>query len=185
MRDPTVAACYKRGVDDAAPTDRHICVMGVSGSGKSTIASRLATRLDRSFCDADDLHPQSNVDKMAAGIPLTDEDRRPWLDSVVAWCDDQAAGGRSTVFACSALRRSYRDHLSQAQGGVLFVELAVPEDELRRRLETRSGHYMKVQMLASQLETFEDLEPDENAVTIDATQEIETTVAAAADAAQR
>lgn len=173
----------QEGVDDAAPTDRHICVMGVSGSGKTTIATRLAERLDRSFCDADDLHPQSNIDKMAAGTPLTDDDRRPWLDAVVAWCDEQAAAGASTVFACSALKRSYRDHLAQASGGVLFVELAVPEDELRRRLESRTGHYMKVAMLASQLETFEDLQPDENAVTIDATGEIEETVSAALRAA--
>lgn len=173
----------QEGVDDASPTDRHICVMGVSGSGKTTIATRLAEHLDRSFCDADDLHPQSNIDKMAAGTPLTDDDRRPWLDAVVAWCDEQVEAGASTVFACSALKRSYRDHLATASGGVLFVELAVPEDELRRRLESRTGHYMKVAMLASQLETFEDLQPDENAVTIDATEEIEKTVSAAVDAA--
>jgi len=159
--------------------------MGVSGAGKTTIATRLAERLDRAFCDADDLHPQSNVDKMAAATPLTDDDRRPWLDAVVAWCDERAAAGESTVFACSALKRAYRDHLSEASGGVLFVELSVPEDELRRRLESRTGHYMKVAMLASQLETFEDLQPDENAVTVDATGEIEETVNAAADAATR
>ncbi|GAA2048860.1 gluconokinase [Williamsia deligens] len=170
---------------DAAPTDRHICVMGVSGSGKSTIASRLARRLDRSFCDADDLHPQANIDKMAAGTPLTDDDRRPWLDAVVAWCDEESAAGRSTVFACSALRRSYRELLGRADGGVVFVELAVPEEELRRRLESRTGHYMKVAMLTSQLETFENPGSDENAVTVDATGEIDETVSAAADAIAR
>jgi gluconokinase len=172
-------------VDAASPTYRHICVMGVSGSGKTTIATRLARRLDRVFCDADDLHPQSNIDKMAAGTPLTDDDRRPWLDAVVAWCDETAAAGESTVFACSALKRTYRDHLATASGGVLFVELAVPEDELRRRLESRTGHYMKVAMLASQLETFENLQPDENAVTIDATAGVEETVSAAVDAVAR
>ncbi|MGU3294588.1 gluconokinase [Williamsia sp. M5A3_1d] len=156
----------------------HLCVMGVSGVGKTTIAQGLAERLRRPFGDADDLHPRSNIEKMASGQPLTDADRSPWLDAVVAWLDGHG-DAEPTVFACSALRRTYRDRIADARAGVVFVHLTAPTDELRRRLEGRRGHYMKVSMLESQLATLEELGPDERGVRVAATGSVDDTIDAA------
>ena len=119
-----------------------VVVMGVSGSGKTTVAERLAERLDWEFAEGDDFHPRANVEKMAAGHPLDDEDRWPWLRTVGGWIDEREATGRSVVVTCSALKRSYRDLL-------------------RARLRERTGHYMPASLLESQLATLEPLQPDE------------------------
>ncbi|MGJ0121222.1 gluconokinase [Williamsia sp. MIQD14] len=153
----------------------HLCVMGVSGVGKTTIAQGLAERLRRPFGDADDLHPRANIAKMASGHPLTDADRSPWLDAVVSWLDGHGAED-PTVFACSALRRAYRDRIARARAGVVFVHLTAPTHELRRRLEGRSGHYMKVSMLESQLATLEELDADERGVRVATAGSVEDTI---------
>jgi gluconokinase len=141
-----------------------VVVMGVSGAGKSTIARRLADQLGWDFAEGDDLHPAANVAKMAAGHPLTDADRVPWLEAVASWIDGEIESGRHGVITCSALKRSYRDRLRRPQ--VLFVYLSVPRTELERRLKHRTGHYMPAGLLDSQLETLEPPAPDEAALTI-------------------
>lgn len=147
----------------------HVVVMGVSGAGKSTVGRVLAARLGRPFLEGDDLHPAANVRAMAAGVPLTDDDRRPWLAAVVAALAAHAADGTSTVLACSALRRAYRDRLSVAPGRVRFVLLEVPADELDRRMAARAGHFMPARLLGSQLATLEPLASDEDGLTVRAT----------------
>jgi len=138
--------------------------MGPSGSGKSVVGLALAQRLGLPFVDADDLHPAANVAKMAAETPLDDGDRMPWLDVVAATLRD-APGG--VVMACSALARRYRDRIrgERAEGGVVFVELRVPQDELARRMGSRE-HFMPSSLLISQLQTLEHLEPDEAGVVV-------------------
>jgi gluconokinase len=150
----------------------HVVVMGVSGSGKTTIAGRLATRAGYACADADDFHSEYNVAKMARGEPLTDVDRQPWLESVAAWIAAQHRAGRSTVLACSALKRLYRDILrAGAPRRVFFVHLVVPTEVLRERMRNRTGHYMPPDLLDSQLATLEPLEPDEPGITVQATAE--------------
>jgi gluconokinase len=141
-----------------------VVVMGVSGAGKSAIASALAARLDVPYLDADDLHPAANKEKMRAGHPLDDEDRWPWLDRVAA--EARAAG--TPIVACSALRRVYRDRLRAGAPGTVFVELDVARTELERRLGGRHHEYMPATLLDSQLATLEPLQPDERGARIDA-----------------
>lgn len=145
---------------------QHLVVMGVSGSGKTTVAQLLADRLDRPFAEADDFHPEANVAKMAAGTPLDDEDRRPWLRTMRDWLSEQAAAGRSTVITCSALKVAYRDVLREAQGRVRFVHLSAPGELIGDRMEHRSGHFMPPSLLPSQLSTLEPLTADEDGVTV-------------------
>jgi len=145
-----------------------VVVMGVSGSGKTTVGRALARASGATFVDADDLHPPENLTRMASGRPLDDEARAPWLDAVAA-AIARPRSGRGLVVACSALRRRYRDRLRQA-GPLRFVLLDVPEEELRRRLAARSGHYMPVKLLADQLAVLERPGPEEpDAVVVDAT----------------
>ena len=139
-----------------------IVVMGVAGSGKSTLGAALATRLGAAFVDTDDLHPPANRAKMAAGTPLTDADRAPWLDLVAEVLRDRAP----VVVACSALRRAYRDRLREA-GGVRFLHLAAPKEAIAARMAARRGHFMPASLLDSQYETLEPPGPDE-ALTLDA-----------------
>jgi carbohydrate kinase (thermoresistant glucokinase family) len=139
--------------------------MGVSGSGKSTIARALADRLGWDFAEGDSLHPAANVAKMAAGTPLTDDDRWPWLDRIAAWIADERTAGRSGVITCSALRRRYRDVLRGA--GVRFVYLRGSRALLAERMERRVGHFMPTSLLDSQLETLEEPSPDEDALSVD------------------
>jgi gluconokinase len=142
-----------------------ITVMGVTGSGKTTIGAALAQRLHVPFEDADDLHPPANVAKMSAGIPLDDLDRRPWLETVGAWlADHNATGG---VISCSALRRSYRDILREAAPRQLFVHLAGTAEVVARRVAGRPGHFMPASLVESQFATLEPLEDDENGLTLD------------------
>jgi gluconokinase len=145
---------------------RVVVVMGVSGAGKSTVAALLAERLGWDFAEGDRFHPAANVAKMAAGEPLSDADRRPWLAAIARWIDGELVAGRRGVVTCSALKRSYRDQLRRP--GVLFVYLEVPPAELARRLARRAGHFMPPSLLDSQLETLEPPGPDEDAVTINA-----------------
>ena len=142
-----------------------LVVMGVAGSGKSTVGARLADTLQRPFLDADDLHTTAARARMAAGIPLQDTDRWPWLDRVGVWL----AGHPDGVACCSALRRAYRDRLRQHAPDVLFVLLDVPEPVLTERLTARVGHFMPVEMLRSQLATLEPLSADERGVVVDGT----------------
>ncbi|GGF42308.1 gluconokinase [Williamsia phyllosphaerae] len=156
--------------------DVHICVMGVSGVGKSTVGAELAARSGRSFGDADDLHPRSNVEAMAAGTPLTDTERGPWLDAVVAWLDERSEDTGGVVFACSALKRRYRDRLAEASAPVFFLHLTADTDELRRRMTERKGHFMHVDMLESQLADLEPIEADENGLEIPTSGSVTETV---------
>src|SRR5690242_4082506 len=117
--------------------------MGVSGSGKTTLAGRLAARLHYTFADGDDFHPPQNVAKMARGEPLTDADRAPWLQTLAKWIAEHDSAGRSTVLACSALKRAYRDTLrAPAPQRVWFIHLDAPREALRQRMARRKGHYM-------------------------------------------
>ena len=160
-----------RGVTTAAPAHvkgprtgpQIVVVMGVSGVGKSTIARGIAAVLGWPFAEGDDLHPEANRQKMAAGIPLTDEDRWPWLESIGVWMDGRLAAGESAVVTCSALKRSYRDRL-RAGRPVRFCELDAPPDLIADRLEHRSGHFMPPSLLSSQVATFEPLAGDEPGV---------------------
>jgi carbohydrate kinase (thermoresistant glucokinase family) len=139
----------------------------VAGTGKSTIARSLAERLGWPFGEGDDLHPAANVAKMAAGIPLDDADRWPWLDAIAAWTAEQAAAGNSTIVTCSALRRTYRDRLRVAAPGTVFVHLVGSPDLLAERMTARKDHFMPASLLQSQLETLEPLEADEPGFTVD------------------
>jgi gluconokinase len=138
-----------------------VVLMGVSGSGKSTVMARMVERFGWPAAEADDFHPAANVAKMAAGHPLTDEDRWPWLRRLAAWIGEREDAGENGILTCSALRRSYRDFLREGRRSVRFVELAVDPDVLERRMAHRRGHYMPPSLLPSQLATLESLEPDE------------------------
>jgi carbohydrate kinase (thermoresistant glucokinase family) len=141
--------------------------MGVSGSGKSTIGALIARSLAVPFLDADGLHPQSNIVKMASGVPLTDADRWPWLALVGQAVADAGAAGTGLVIACSALKRVYRDAIVAAAPNVRFVHLAGTLDVLGHRLEGRSEHFMPRALLRSQLATLEELQGDEPGFAVD------------------
>jgi len=143
---------------------RRIVVMGVSGAGKTTVGMELARLAGLRFEDADGLHPPDNVAKMAAGTPLTDADRAPWLFAVGGIL---AASEGGLVVACSALKRAYRDAIRAAAPDTVFVQLSVPRAELSDRVANRPGHFMPVSLLDSQLETLEPLEADESGVVVD------------------
>ena len=140
--------------------------MGPAGSGKTTIGKLLAERLSWEFADGDDFHPPANIAKMSRGIPLTDEDRLPWLQSIRDAMQQWMAQGRNVVVACSALKRSYRDLLGVPSNArdIKLVYLKGTFDLLLERLHSRTGHYMKEKMLISQLA---DLEEPEDALTVD------------------
>lgn len=148
-----------------------IVVMGVSGSGKSSLGKALAEAEGWDFQEGDDLHPAANIAKMRAGVPLEDEDRWPWLDRVAGWIAEHLHAGRPGVVACSALKRSYRDRLRQAGDGVRFVYLRVPREELQRRMRQRQ-HFMPPALLDSQLQTLQEPTADEAALTVAATHDV-------------
>ena len=149
-----------------------IIVMGVAGSGKTTIGRRLADRLGWPFYDGDDFHPPANIEKMSHGIPLNDDDRSNWLRALAALIRKQLADGRSAVVACSALKQQYRDQL-RINDQVHFVYLKGSYDVIWQRLQARSGHYMKAAMLASQ---FAALEEPGDALTVNVEQSEEQVV---------
>lgn len=153
----------------------HVVVMGVSGSGKTTVALGIVDRTGWVFAEADEFHPQANIDKMASGTPLTDEDRWPWLRDLAAWMAEHGARGEDTVITCSALKRSYRDVLRAdvaALGGghrVVFAHLHGSAEVIADRLKDRKGHFMPASLLQSQIDTLEDLDADEDGVVLDPT----------------
>ena len=156
-------------MDDATGRQQPVLViMGVSGCGKSTVATLLVERLGWAFQEGDDLHPPANVAKMAAGTPLTDDDRWPWLDRVADWIHGRIDAGQPGIITCSALRRAYRDRLRRDDTEhVVFVHLAGSREVILERLGARKGHFMPSTLLDSQFATLEPPGPDENAVTVD------------------
>ncbi len=158
---------------------RHVVVMGVSGCGKSTVAAGLAERAGLLLGDADRFHPEANIAKMSAGIALDDADRRPWLQALADWTHEHEARGTSTVLACSALRRSYREILRSGAGRVEFVHLAGPIEQVAPRLVARTSHFMPRELLESQYATLEPLGPDEPGITLDLSLSTSELIAAA------
>jgi gluconokinase len=147
---------------DRAPV---VVVMGVTGSGKTTVGRDLADRLEVEYGEADDFHPKANVDKMAAGEPLDDDDRAPWLAAIGSWLAER--GDRGAVVSCSALKRSYRDTLREAAPAAVFLHVHGSRDLLEDRLGDRKGHFMPASLLTSQLDTLEPLQQDEVGTTVD------------------
>jgi gluconokinase len=141
-----------------------IVLMGVSGSGKTTVGKLLAQALGAEFAEGDDYHPPENVERMRRGIPLDDADRWPWLETLSKEIERWLAAGQTVVLACSALKQSYRDVLAKGRPGVRFVYLEGDEALLRSRLERRRGHYMPASLLESQIAA---LEPPADAITVD------------------
>ena len=138
-----------------------IVVMGVSGSGKSTVAATLVDRLGWEFAEGDDFHPPENVEKMRAGHALDDADRLPWLRSLAAWIGEHEKAGRNVVVTCSALKRTYRDLLCDGHPSVWFAHVTAGPELIRDRMEHRTGHYMPASLLDSQLSTLQPLQDDE------------------------
>jgi gluconokinase len=164
--------------DADGPPTTSIVVMGVSGSGKSTVAAGLVERLGWDFAEGDDFHPPENVEKMRSGHPLTDEDRWPWLRRIADWIGEQERAGRSCIVTSSALKRSYRDLLRDGHPSVWFAYVAVDAELIRERMEHRSGHYMPVSLLDSQLATLEPLQDDEPGDRVSGAGDVDTVVAA-------
>lgn len=166
-------------VAEHGPSQRHVVVMGVSGSGKTTVAEGIAKATGMVFAEADEFHSEANVAKMRAGQPLDDADRWPWLESLAAWMAAEDQLGRSTVIACSALRRVYRDVLRKGPPTLDFIHLDGPAQVVRERMATRQGHYMPSSLLDSQLRTLEPLDPDESGAVLDLTRSPDELVAQA------
>ncbi|MFD9389278.1 gluconokinase [Streptomyces sp. NPDC060000] len=156
--------------------------MGVSGSGKSTVGLLLAQRLGVPFLEADDVHPAANRAKMAAGHPLDDEDRRPWLLSVAEWIREATDAGQGGVVACSALKHAYRDVFRGADAGVWFLYLALDRAAADRRVAGRVDHFMPARLVDSQYAALEPLRSDESGLTVDAVADPQTIVDQAARA---
>jgi gluconokinase len=142
-----------------------LIVMGVAGTGKSTLAGLLAERLNWELQEGDDLHPPANVAKMSAGIPLDDDDRWPWLDAIAAWIKVKTKSGEPGIVTCSALKKSYRDRLRGPN--VIFVFINGPRAVIEARMASRKRHYMPLSLLESQLATLEPPTSDENVLEVD------------------
>ena len=151
-----------------------IVVMGVSGSGKSTVGAALAQRLRVPFADADDFHPPGNTAKMTAGQPLTDDDRHPWLDTIGEWLAEHC--GEGGVMSCSALKGRHRDQLRKHCPSVRFLHLSGSPEMIAARQSSRPGHFMPASLMASQFATLEPLEQHENGIVIDVDQDIDAIV---------
>ena len=143
-----------------------VIVAGVSGSGKTTVGAMLAGHLHWAFADGDDFHPAANIEKMRSDIPLTDDDRWPWLRAIAAWMDERIAHDEPAVIPCSALKRSYRDFLLNGRPEARLVFLAVDREVLAQRLAARHAHFFPAQLLNSQLDALEPPAPDEHMVTV-------------------
>ena len=162
--------------DETGKTPCALVVMGVSGSGKTTIADRLAERLGWTFEDGDRFHPPSNVAKMSAGQPLTDEDRWPWLQAIADEIDRVCKAGEHAVVACSALKRAYRDILVHGRSDVRIIYLGGTQELIASRLASRKGHFMPRGLLTSQFKTLEPPAANENPVTVSIDAPVETIV---------
>jgi carbohydrate kinase (thermoresistant glucokinase family) len=157
---------------------RVLIVMGVSGVGKSTIAESLAQKLGWKFQEGDDLHPPANIQKMHAGIPLTDADRAPWLAAIKRWIDARIEAGEPGLVTCSALKRSYRNTLIDGRANVRILYLHSDEAAIEDRIQHRTGHFMPASLLESQLQTLEEPAADENPITVEVAGTVEETVSA-------
>jgi gluconokinase len=160
--------------DNRCPPEASIVVMGVSGSGKSTVGAALARRLDIPFADADDFHPAANIAKMSAGTPLDDDDRYPWLAAVGRWLADHDRG----VMSCSALRRRYRDQIRSYRSTVEFLHLTGSPELIGRRQAERTAHFMPSSLAMSQFEALEPLDTDERGLAVDARRSVDDIVEA-------
>jgi gluconokinase len=160
-----------------------LVVMGVTGSGKTTVGAALAQRLQVPFADADDFHSPDSIAKMSAGIPLDDADRLPWLEAIGAWLADHVAGGG--VASCSALKHTYRDVIRQRAPGARFVHLHGTRDVISRRVAGRPGHFMPESLVASQFATLEPLSPAEHGSLLDLDQPVDDLVSDALAALER
>ncbi|MGH8496552.1 MAG: gluconokinase [Gammaproteobacteria bacterium] len=161
-------------LNDSAGRGLVLVIMGVAGSGKTTVGRALAQELDAPFLEGDDFHPSANRRRMRAGIPLTDADRWPWLDRVAEGIRKAATGAPVVVIACSALKKRYREHLRGRAGPrIEFIYLRGNYELISRRLETRTGHFMPADLLHSQ---FDDLEEPEHAIVADIDAPVETIV---------
>lgn len=154
------------GLINDQPTATVLVVMGVSGAGKTTVAEGLARRLGWELLEGDSLHPEANVEKMASGQPLTDEDRWPWLERIADWIDERLEAGGDGIVTCSALKRSYREVLSKRGRGVVFVFLSGSRSTLEQRMQARTGHFMPASLLESQLATLEEPAADERSIRV-------------------
>src|SRR5579863_150837 len=143
-----------------------LLLMGVAGSGKTTIALELQRVLNWPYIDGDDLHPPANVEKMRAGHPLNDEDRAPWLRAIARWIDDRIAAGEPGIITCSDLKRAYRDVTIGDRKGVMLIYLHGEENLIADRINKRSHRYMPPALLRSQFETLEEPTPDEHAIVV-------------------
>ena len=143
-----------------------IVVMGVAGSGKSTVAAELARRLEWRFAEGDAFHPAANVAKMRVGTALDDDDRRPWLDAIAGWIAEQRRAGARCVVACSALKRAYRERLANGRDDVCFVYLRGSYDLVAQRMALREGHYMPLALLRSQFDTLEEPGTEETPIVV-------------------
>ncbi|MBI3688256.1 MAG: gluconokinase [Actinobacteria bacterium] len=150
------------------PAGPIVVVMGVAGCGKSTVGSLLADRLPAPYAEADSFHPPANVAKMAAGQPLDDTDRAPWLRAIAAWVRSQDGTGTAGVVSCSALKHRYREVLRAASPRVWFLHLAADRELITRRVAGRPGHFMPASLVDSQFGDLEPLRPDEAGLTVDA-----------------
>lgn len=159
-----------------------LVVMGVSGAGKSTIAKAVAARLGWTFLEGDDLHPAANVAKMKSGIPLDDADRAPWLAAIAAWIDRQAQAGEPGIIACSALKRRYRQALTDGRPFARIVYLEGDRDIIRERIEARKHAYFPAALLDSQFDALEPPGPDEHPIVVDVAQPLEAQVEAIVEA---
>lgn len=144
-----------------------VVVLGVSATGKSTVARRVADQLGWTFVEGDDLHPRSNVRRMESGQPLTDDDRAPWLDEVNRVAREHAAEDRSSVITCSSLKRAYRDRLRDGVGAMFFLHLHAAYEVLEPRMQQREKHFMPTGLLRSQFDALEPLGDDEDGVVVD------------------
>ena len=173
------APLHRRKLGDQLGKVPAIVLIGVSGTGKTTVGKRLAPKIGATFLEGDDYHTSANIAKMRAGTPLRDEDRWPWLAKIAAAIAEHGREGRPVVVACSALRRVYRDKLREgAHGPLTFIHLTIAASLIKHRLLARSQHFMPASLLQSQLDTLEPLQPDEAGTTVAETGTALQTVAA-------